>query len=259
MKVIAIANQKGGVGKTTTAISLSSAIALQGKRVLLLDLDPQANSTIGLGVEAADGVPTMYDIMASPGSDLQPVIQASRVPGLSVAPANLNLAAIEVTLVNTPSRELVLRNSLATLTEIYDYCFIDCGPSLSLLTVNALMAAEEIYIPIQMGYYALEGVQHLMTIIQLVRNELDHVKLRIGGVIITFYDARVKMSQEVQEKVKSFFGPLVFRTTIPRTVKLDEAASYHKTIFEYSPNSVGAKAYQELATEIIEKAEALGR
>jgi chromosome partitioning protein len=191
--------------------------------------------------------------MASPGTPVHGAIRSTRIFGLSIAVTSINLAAVEVTLVNVPNRELVLRHSLVPLGPSYDYCLIDCAPSLSLLTVNALMAADQVYIPIQVGYFALEGVQHLLTILELVRSELGHDRLEVGGVILTFYDVRQKMSLEVLEKVRGFFGDKVFPTVVPRTVKLDEAASYHQTIFEYSPNSVGARAYRRLAAEVLER------
>ncbi|MDA0836997.1 MAG: ParA family protein [Planctomycetota bacterium] len=253
MKTIAIANQKGGVGKTTTAINLSAALAIEGRKVLLVDFDPQANSSIVVGLGPNSHAKTMYDVMSDPRVTISQVIQPTNTTDLFSAPANLNLAACEITLVNTAGRETVLKRSLSEVSEHFDYCIIDCAPSLSLLTVNALMASDEIFIPIQMGYFALEGVQHLMTIIDLVKSDLGHTDLRIGGVIITFYEKRVKMSQEVLERVRSFFKTLVFQSVIPRTIKLDEAASYHQTIFDYSPRSTGARAYRNLAAEVIKR------
>jgi chromosome partitioning protein len=253
MKTIAIANQKGGVGKTTTAINLSAALATEGRKVLLVDLDPQANSSIVVGIDSSNNAKTMYDVMSDPEVTINQIIQPTNTPDLFSAPANLNLAACEVTLVNTVGRETVLRHSLSEASGNFDYCIIDCAPSLSLLTVNALMASDEIFIPIQMGYFALEGVQHLMTIIDLVQSDLGHTDLRIGGVIITFYEKRIKMSQEVLERVQTFFKALVFKSVIPRTIKLDEAASYHQTIFDYSPRSTGATAYRNLAAEVINR------
>jgi chromosome partitioning protein len=225
---------------------------LEGKKVLLVDLDPQANSSIGVGL-GSNHARTMYDVMSDPEVTINQVIQPTSTTDLYTAPANLNLAACEVTLVNIAGRETVLQRSFEEVSVHFDYCLIDCAPSLSLLTVNALMASDEIFIPIQMGYFALEGVQHLMTIIDLVKSDLGHTNLQIGGVIITFYEKRVNMSREVLERVQSFFKALVFETVIPRTIKLDEAASYHQTIFDYSPRSTGAKAYRNLAAEVIKR------
>ena len=252
MRTIAVANQKGGVGKTTTAINLGAALAAMDRTVLLIDLDPQANASIGLGMDVWQPTETIYDVLTDKGCTLASVIRGVRVPNLYLAPANLNLASAEIQLVSVPGREYVLRSKLCSASEYFDYCLIDCGPSLGLLTVNALTAVEEVFVPIQMGYFSLEGVRQLMTVIRLVQEELQCRRLEVTGVIATFCDRRNQLCREVEKKVREFFGEKVFETVITRNTKLDEAASHHKTICEYARRSAPAEAFRRLAKEVID-------
>ena len=244
MRTIAFANQKGGVGKTTAAINLSAAIAAMDRTVLLVDLDPQANASIGLGMDISQPFESIYDVLIEGDRPLTSVIRGARVPNLYLVPSTLNLASAEIQLVNVPGREYTLRPKLEEAAEYFDYCFIDCGPSLGLLTVNALTAVNEVFIPIQMGYFSLEGVRQLMTVIGLVKEELKCDRLEVTGVIATFCDRRSRLCREVEKKVRESFGDLVFDTVLSRSIKLDEAASHHKTIFEYAQKSAAADGFR---------------
>lgn len=248
--VVAIVNQKGGVGKSTTAINLAAYLAGKGERVLVVDMDPQANATSGLGVSAEGGC--MYDVLLD-GRPLQEVVRPTRVEGLDVAPSTINLVGAEVELVSSLAREYKLKKALQKLPEdAYERVLVDCPPSLDLLTLNALAAADEVLIPIQCEYYALEGLTQLMQSIRMVREELNP-GLRIGGVLLTMFDPRTNLSRQVVEEVRSFFGDSVFRTIIPRNVRLSEAPSFGLPIALYAPRSTGAEAYEAVAEEVLSR------
>lgn len=253
MRIVAIVNQKGGVGKTTLAVNLSAGLAKENKKVLLLDLDPQANASIALGVDAHSEIKSVYDILI--GNDrLAGIIGQTNEYNLFLAPANLNLAAAEIELVNRKGREKILQTKIEEdfdFVSSFNYIFIDCPPSLSLLTVNALTTANEVFIPIQLGYFALEGVVHLMTILDLVKEELGH-NVKVSGVIGTFYEDN-ELCKEVWKRVKEHFGDLLFNQWLSKDVKLDEAASYHQAIYEYAPDSKAAEEFRNLTLEVLKR------
>ncbi|MBE3563305.1 MAG: ParA family protein [Hydrogenibacillus schlegelii] len=253
-KIIAIANQKGGVGKTTTAVNLGAALALLGKRVLLVDMDPQGNTTSGIGVSKADVVYDVYDLLINdvPAAS---VVRPTNVPNLDLLPSTIQLAGAEIELVPTLSREVRLRRALEPIRSAYDFILIDCPPSLGLLTINALTAADSVLIPIQAEYYALEGLSQLLNTIRLVQKHLNGA-LTIEGVLLTMYDARTNLSLQVAEEVKKYFKDKVYRAIIPRNVRLSEAPSHGQAVVTYDPKSRGADLYMELAREVlgIEKA-----
>jgi chromosome partitioning protein len=248
-RVIAIANQKGGVGKTTTAINLSAELARRGKRVLLLDIDPQGNATTGLGLEKSSIAACMYDVIIK-SSPLEDIVRTTQVDGLWIAPSTLNLAGAEIELVSAISRELRLRNALAGSLSRYDYVFVDCPPSLGLLTLNAMSAADALIVPIQAEYFALEGLGQLTHVIELVRSHLN-AQVRIIGVLITMFDGRTNLATQVVDEVEKYFPGLVFLTRIPRSVRLSEAPSHGAPIAVFDPKGKGAAAYAALATEVL--------
>ena len=247
MSIWAIANQKGGVGKTTTAISLGAALARAARRVLLIDSDPQSNATSGLGMRDRTG-PTLYDALAE-RVDLKDCIIETAESGLRLIPASRDLAGGEVELAAAMAREFRLQRVLAPVRDNYDYVLIDCAPSLGLLTLNALAAADAVLIPVQSEYLALEGLEHLAHTIDLVRSNLNPA-LQIGGVVLTMYDSRTNLSMAVLEEVRMHF-PQTYRSVIPRSVRLSEAPSFGQSIFTYAKISRGAAAYQELAEEFL--------
>ncbi len=249
--VVALANQKGGVGKTTTAVNLGAALALYGHRVLLIDVDPQANATSHLGCDPNAVEVSVYDVLMGQHPVEESVVSTAW-PGLDLAPSVPDLAGAEVEMVGLLARESLLRRRVEAIRERYEYILIDPPPSLGLLTVNALTAADSVLIPVQAEYLALEGLSRLMRTIELVRDQLNPT-LRLLGVLITMYDARTRLSQEVAEEVRRHFGSLVFETVIPRSVRLSEAPSFGETIFEYDPRSSGAHAYARLASEFGER------
>ena len=248
-KIMAIINQKGGVGKSTTAINLSAALGELGKQVLLVDLDPQGNSSSGLGVEKSQVQNCIYDVLLN-DVPVEEVIIPDVCEGLDLVPATINLAGAEVELVSEMARENRLKDAIGALRGKYDYIFIDCPPSLGLLTVNALVAADKLLIPIQCEFYALEGVTKLLDSMKRVKTRLNPT-LDIYGVLMTMYDGRTTLSRQVVEEVRSYFGRLVFETLIPRTVKLSEAPSFGQPITLYDPSGKGAQSYMSLAKEVI--------
>ena len=252
-RIIAVVNQKGGVGKTTTSVNLSACLAEAGKRVLLVDIDPQGNATSGLGIDRKAVDTSVYDLLLEDMSPLEAMVPTS-VKGLSVVPATIDLAGAEIELVPRISRENRLKKVLDPARTAFDFVVIDCPPSLGLLTINALTAADSILIPIQCEYYALEGLTQLMDTYKLVREALNPA-LEIEGVLLTMFDGRTNLSIQVVEDVKRFFRGKVYRTIITRNVRLSEAPSHGVPITVYDPRSKGAEAYTELAREVIEHVE----
>jgi chromosome partitioning protein len=247
-RVIAVTNQKGGVGKTTTAVNLGAATADLGYRVLVVDLDPQGNATTGLGLNTRDLHSSMYDVILHDAA-VEDCVEATSVRNLFVAPASLDLAGAEIELVPAFSRELRLRRALEDVREDYDFVYIDCPPSLGLLTVNGLAAATEVLVPIQCEYYALEGLGQLLRNVTLVQKNLNQ-DLELTVIVLVMYDARTKLSDQVVQEVRSHFGEKVARTVVPRTVRLSEAPSFGQPITAFDPSSRGAIAYRELAKEV---------
>ena len=250
-KVMAIINQKGGVGKSTTAINLSAALGELGKQVLLVDLDPQGNSSSGLGIEKSQVHNCVYDVLLNDVA-IEDVIIPDVGEGLDLVPATINLAGAEVELVSEMARENRLKDAVGSLRGKYDYVFIDCPPSLGLLTINALVAADKLLIPIQCEFYTLEGVTKLLDSMKRVKTRLNPT-LDIFGVLLTMYDGRTTLSRQVVEEVRSYFGKTVFTTLIPRTVKLSEAPSFGQPITQYDPSGKGAQSYVNLAKEVVQR------
>ncbi|NLE24117.1 MAG: ParA family protein [Clostridiaceae bacterium] len=248
-KIIAIANQKGGVGKTTTAVNLSACLGVKGKKVLVIDIDPQGNTTSGLGIDKNTVKSSIYDTIINE-VPIEDTMVETQIKGLFLSPSNINLAGAEVELVSVLSRETRLKLALDEIEDKFDFIVIDCPPSLGLLTVNSLTAANTILVPIQCEYYALEGLSQLMNTVKIVQKHLNK-SLRVEGVVLTMFDARTNLSIQVVEEVKKYFGNKVYRTIIPRNVRLSEAPSYGLPIILYDEKSKGAECYMELADEVI--------
>ncbi len=250
-RIIAIANQKGGVGKTTTSINLSASIAESGKKVLVIDIDPQGNTTSGLGVDKNELDNTIYELILGECSIHECVLK-NVVKGVSLLPSNVNLAAAEIELIGVDRKEFILKKEVDWIKDQYDYILIDCPPSLSMLTVNAMTTANTVLVPIQCEYYALEGLSQLIHTVNLVKERLNP-DLAMEGVVFTMYDSRTNLSSQVVENVKEHFKQKVFDTVIPRNIRLAEAPSYGMPISLYDPKSAGAEAYRSLAKEIIKR------
>lgn len=248
-KIIAFANQKGGVGKTTTCVNMAADLAYMGKKILLLDMDPQGNASSGIGIDKTEDIYTLYDIIDQ-SVKIEEIILKTKISNLDIIPATVDLAGAEIDLVRRNEREKILKNSLDKIKDNYDYICIDCPPSLGLLTINALTACDSVIIPIQCEFFALEGLAQLMNTIKLVKKHLNN-SISIEGVLLTMKDNRSNLVNEVSAEIHKFFGKKVFQTTIPRNVKLAEAPSHGEPIILYDRNSKGAISYQELAEEFL--------
>ena len=250
-KIISLANQKGGVGKTTTAINLSASLATLGKRVLLVDADPQANASSGLGIDIRSLKNTIYECMIN-GVAAKEAILPTELENLFVLPAHIDLVGAEIEMLNIENREKILRNILAPLDKEYDYILIDCSPSLGLITVNCLTASNAVIIPVQCEYFALEGISKLLNTIKIIKNKLNP-DLQIEGFLLTMYDNRLRLSNQVYDEVKRHFGNMVFNSVIARNVRLGEAPGFGKPIILYDPKSSGSQNYLDLAKELINR------
>ena len=250
-KVIAIANQKGGVGKTTTAVNLSACLGKKGKKILLIDIDPQGNTTSGLGVDPREVELSVYDSLIN-DVDMEETLIKTEFENLWICPANINLAGAELELVAKEGREYILKNAISKIKDKFDFIFIDCPPSLGLITLNSFAATDTVLVPIQCEYYALEGLSQLTNTIKMVKKALNP-DLSLEGVLLTMFDARTNLSIQVVEEVKRFFSEKVFATIIPRNVRLSEAPSFGKPVIEYDKHSRGAECYSDLADEVIKR------
>jgi chromosome partitioning protein len=248
-RVIAITNQKGGVGKTTTAINLGAALAASDVKVLLIDADPQGNTTSGLGIQKTPGLATIYDVLID-GKEIGEAICHTSMEGLDVLPADKNLVGVNLQLISVEDRESILRRHLASIRDKYQFILIDCPPALDLLTLNALMAADSVLVPIQCEFFALEGVSELMDTIDRIRDSFDH-PLKIEGILLTMFDDRTNLARQVAADLREFFQGDVFKTVIPRNIRLAEAPSHGKSILAYDPGSRGSESYIQLAKEVL--------
>ena len=249
-RVIAIANQKGGVGKTTTAINLGASLAVSEQRTLVVDIDPQANATSGLGIRPGQDFPTVYNVLIEGRPAEEAILKQTHFPFLDLLPSTRDLVGAEIELVETPDRERILRGALEPIRDRYDFILVDCPPSLGLLTLNTLVAADSVLIPIQCEFYALEGLSQLLNTVRLVQKGLNP-GLEIEGVLLTMYDRRLNLSRQVAEEAREYFGNRVYQSTIPRNVTLAEAPSFGQPIVQYDALSVGAQGYLSLAREVI--------
>jgi chromosome partitioning protein len=248
-KLIAVANQKGGVGKTTSTVNLAASLAQHGARVLVIDLDPQGNASTAFGIDHHESIPSVYDVLVQGATLADVAVPAADVPGLDCVPATIDLAGAEIELVSVVARESRLQKALAALQTPYDYVFIDCPPSLGLLTVNALVAGREVLIPIQCEFYALEGLSQLLRNIELVRSHLN-AGLHVSTILLTMYDARTRLAEQVAAEVRNHFGDVVLSAAIPRSVRISEAPGYGQSVMTYDPGSRGAAAYADAAYEL---------